>query len=98
MPRHCARHYRGSGPGNAGALYLPGFGQSLGRLELALGRDARARGHKMASLPVKTTKSPHLHPSLKRRVGDAAEAALLVGAFAVIWGSIGVVVIAALFR
>ena len=58
---------------------------------------AKAREHKMASLPVKTTKSPHLHPSLKRRVGDAAEAALLVGAFAVIWGSIGVVVIAAIF-
>jgi hypothetical protein len=38
-----------------------------------------------------------LHPSLMRRVGDAAEAALLVGAFAVIWGSIGVVVIAAVF-
>jgi hypothetical protein len=57
----------------------------------------RARKHKMASLPVKTTKSPDLHPSLRRRVSDAAEAALLVGAFAVIWGSIAVVVIAALF-
>lgn len=42
------------------------------------------------------TKSPDLHPTLMRRVGDAAAAVLLVGAFAVIWGSIGVVVIAAI--
>jgi hypothetical protein len=39
----------------------------------------------------------HLHPSLMRRVGDAAETVLLVGAVAVIWGSIGMVVIAAIF-
>jgi hypothetical protein len=42
------------------------------------------------------TKSPHLHPSLMRRVGDAAETVLLVAAVAVIWGSIGVVLIAAI--
>ena len=38
------------------------------------------------------TKNPHLHPTLMRRVGDA-----LAGALAVIWGSIGVVVVAAIF-
>jgi len=44
----------------------------------------------------KDTPIPHLHPSLMRRVGDAASTALLVGALAAIWGSIGVVVIAAI--
>jgi hypothetical protein len=42
------------------------------------------------------TPTPHLHPSLMRRVGDAASTALLVGALAAIWGSIGAVVIAAI--
>jgi hypothetical protein len=32
-----------------------------------------------------------------RRIGDAAETALLMGALAVIWVSVGVVVIAAIF-
>jgi hypothetical protein len=43
------------------------------------------------------TKNPHLHPTLMRRVGDAAATVLLAGALAVIWGSIGVVVVAAIF-
>ena len=38
---------------------------------------------------------PPLHPSLMRRIGDAAETALLVAAIAIIWGSIGAVVVAA---
>jgi hypothetical protein len=45
----------------------------------------------------KVTPTPHPHPSLIRRVGDAAATVLLAGALAVIWGSIGVVVIAAIF-
>jgi hypothetical protein len=42
------------------------------------------------------TKTPHLHPSLMRRVGDAAETGLLVGTLAAIWISVGWVVIAAI--
>jgi hypothetical protein len=42
------------------------------------------------------TKSPHLHPSLMRRVGDAAETGLLVGALAAVWISVGLVVVAAI--
>jgi hypothetical protein len=44
----------------------------------------------------KETPSPHLHPSLMRRVGDAAATGLLAGALAAIWISVGWVVIAAI--
>jgi hypothetical protein len=44
----------------------------------------------------KDTPSPHLHPSLLRRVGDAAATGLLAGALAAIWISVGWVVIAAI--
>jgi hypothetical protein len=37
-----------------------------------------------------------LHPSLRRRVGDAAEIGLLVGTLAAVWISVGWVVVAAI--
>jgi hypothetical protein len=40
----------------------------------------------------------HLHPSLRRRFGAAAETALLWGAFAAIWISVFSVLIGALLR
>jgi hypothetical protein len=43
-----------------------------------------------------TTKSPHLHPSLMRRVGEVAETGLLVGTLAAIWISVCWVLIAAI--
>ena len=46
----------------------------------------------------KVTPTPHLHPSLMRRVGAAAETALLVGALAAVWISVGLVVVAAILR
>jgi hypothetical protein len=39
-----------------------------------------------------------IHPSLRRRVGSAAETALLVGTFAAIWISVCSVLIGALLR
>jgi hypothetical protein len=45
-----------------------------------------------------TAKSPDLHPNVMRRVGGAAETALLAGALAAIWISVGAVVIAAIFE
>jgi hypothetical protein len=50
-------------------------------------------------MPPATTndaKSLPLHPSLKRRVGTAVEAVLLLGTFAAIWISVGSVLIAAI--
>jgi hypothetical protein len=44
----------------------------------------------------KVTPTPHLHPSLMRRVGAAAETNLLVGALAAVWVSVGLVVVAAI--
>jgi hypothetical protein len=44
------------------------------------------------------TKSPPLHPSVRRRVGTVVEAAFLLSTFAAIWGSVGSVLIAAIFR
>ena len=43
-------------------------------------------------------KSPDLHPTLMRRVGDAAEFVLLAGALAAIWASIAWILIASIFR
>jgi hypothetical protein len=44
----------------------------------------------------KDTPNPHLHPGIRRRVGDAAEIVLLAGALAAIWISVGLVVVAAI--
>jgi hypothetical protein len=44
------------------------------------------------------TEGSDLHASLMRRVGEAAESSLLVGALAAIWISVGAVVIAAIFK
>jgi hypothetical protein len=46
-------------------------------------------------MPLATTP---LHPTLRRRVGNAAEVALLVGTLAAIWISVGSVLIVAIFR
>jgi hypothetical protein len=40
------------------------------------------------------TPGPHLHPSIRRRVSDAAEIGLLAGTLAAIWISVGLVVVA----
>jgi len=40
----------------------------------------------------------HLHPSLRRRVGAAAETGLLVGTFAAIWISVCSILVGALLR
>jgi len=48
------------------------------------------------SLRAMATKSPDLHPSIRRRVGDAAETGLLVGTLAAIWISVGWVLVAAI--
>jgi hypothetical protein len=41
-----------------------------------------------------TKARPDLHPTLMRRVGDAAEIGLLAGTLAAIWISVGLVVVA----
>ena len=41
-------------------------------------------------------KDTHLHPSIHRRVGDAAELGLLAGTLAAVWISVGLVVVAAI--
>jgi hypothetical protein len=51
---------------------------------------------KIAAEMAKDTPKSAPHPSLMRRMGDAAETALLVSAFAAIWGSVGVIVVAAI--
>jgi hypothetical protein len=46
--------------------------------------------------PANDAEKKPFHPSLRRRVSDAAEIGLLVGALAAVWVSVGLVVVAAL--
>jgi hypothetical protein len=67
-----------------------------------LSRHPQRDGHRMVEVDgtrlAMATEGSDLHASLMRRVGEAAESSLLVGALAAIWISVGAVVIAAIFK
>ena len=67
-----------------------------------LSRHPQRDGHRMVEVDgtrlAMATEGSDLHASLMRRIGEAAESSLLVGALAAIWISVGAVVIAAIFN